>query len=182
MFVEASTSGLCQTRLTEVSKSPTDMTGRLTAVEWVVQDRGLMNSVEDSSCVDLFIIVLSFTKQHQLLVGDIICEPTDIRARRMICIQREVKEGVCVWVCVCFNVLQHISCSSGVSEAALPPWICSNWTSVRLSDLGLTEVHWTVCVSLWLYDHARVRLCVNMGGCTGVCSGGCRPSVCMWMC
>lgn len=90
-------------------------------------------------------------------------------------------EGVCVWVCVCFNVLQHISCSSGGSEAALPPWICSNWTSVRLSDLGLTEVHWTVCVSLWLYDHARVRLCVNMGGCTGVCSGGCRPSVCMWM-
>lgn len=63
VFVEASTSGLCQTRLTEVSKSPTDMTGRLTAVEWVVQDRGLMNSVEDSSCVDLFIIVLSFTKQ-----------------------------------------------------------------------------------------------------------------------
>lgn len=118
---------------------------------------------------------------YQTVVGDIICEPTDIRARRMICIQREVKEGVCVWVCVCFNVLQHISRSSGGSEAALPPWICSNWTSVRLSDLGLTEVHWTVCVSLWLYDHARVRLCVNMGGCTGVCSGGCRPSVCMWM-
>lgn len=177
MFVEASTSGLCQTRLTEVSKSPTDMTGRLTAVEWVVQDRGLMNSVEDSSCVDLFIIVLSFTKQWS---GTSFANPQT--SEHVVWSAFNVRwRKECVWVCVCFNVLQHISRSSGGSEAALPPWICSNWTSVRLSDLGLTEVHWTVCVSLWLYDHARVRLCVNMGGCTGVCSGGCRPSVCMWM-